>query len=81
LDGKGTAPPRILKTPGLDENLHLQDKVAAALADLRHRHGALSLETLEANAVFYWRRSFRTRAGWKEPGEAIDRGLHDSRRT
>ena len=52
LDGKGTAPPRILKTPGLAENLHLQDKVAQQLADLRHRHGALSLETLEANVVF-----------------------------
>jgi ribonuclease R len=36
----------------LDANLRLQDRVAQRLVDLRHRHGALSLETVEANAVF-----------------------------
>jgi exoribonuclease R len=43
---------RIQQTPGLDENLRLQDRIAQRLVDLRHRHGALSLETLEAHAVF-----------------------------
>ena len=52
LDGEGTAPRRIAEVPGLDENLRLQDRVAHRLVDLRHRHGALSLETLEAKAVF-----------------------------
>jgi VacB/RNase II family 3'-5' exoribonuclease len=52
LDGQGTGPRRIAETPGLDENLRLQDKVAQRLADRRHRHGALSLETVEAKTVF-----------------------------
>ncbi len=52
LDGEGAAPPRVVETPGLDENLRIQDGVAQRLVELRHRHGALSLETTEANAVF-----------------------------
>jgi exoribonuclease-2 len=52
LDGQGAAPPRILAIAGLGENLRLQDSVAQRLVELRHRHGALSLETLEAKAVF-----------------------------
>ena len=52
LEGQGAAPPRVVNTPGLAENLRLQDTVAQRLADLRHRHGALSLETIEAKAVF-----------------------------
>ena len=50
---QGSAPRRILETPGLDENLRLQDRVAQQLVELRHRHGALRLETLEAHAVFH----------------------------
>ena len=38
--------------PGLDENLRLQDKVAQSMKELRHVHGALSLETIEAKPVF-----------------------------
>ena len=41
-----------LEVPGLDENLRIQDSVAQRLVELRHRRGALSLETTEANAVF-----------------------------
>ena len=41
-----------MEIPGLDANLRLQDSVAQRLVDLRHRHGALSLETIEAHAVF-----------------------------
>jgi exoribonuclease-2 len=52
LTGTGPAPQRIGEIPGLDENLRLQDRVAQRLTGLRHRHGALSLETLEAQAVF-----------------------------
>jgi exoribonuclease-2 len=52
LTGTGPAPRRISETPGLDENLRLQDRVAQRLTGLRHRHGALSLETLETQAVF-----------------------------
>ena len=52
LDGEGAAPRRITETPGLDENLRLQDRVAQQLVELRHRVGALSLETIQAKAVF-----------------------------
>ena len=52
LEGKGVAPARLGTIPGLDENLRLQDRIAQRLADLRHRHGALNLETLEPRAVF-----------------------------
>jgi VacB/RNase II family 3'-5' exoribonuclease len=52
LDGAGTAPPRIDGVPGLADNLRAQDAVAQTLAGLRHRHGALSLESIEPKAVF-----------------------------
>jgi exoribonuclease R len=37
---------------GLADNIKLQYRVASKLAELRHLHGALSLETLEARPVF-----------------------------
>ena len=52
LDGQGPAPRRVLEVAGLAENLRLQDSVAQRLVDLRHRLGALSLETIEPKAVF-----------------------------
>ena len=52
LDGTGAAPRPVTEIPGLDANLRLQDNVAQRLAALRHGHGALSLETIEAKAVF-----------------------------
>lgn len=52
LDGDGEAPEEITAVPGLTENLHLQDRVAQSLKSLRHVHGALSLETIEARPVF-----------------------------
>ncbi len=52
LDGKGTEPEAITAVPGLDENLRLQDKTAQSMKYLRHIHGALSLQTLEAKPIF-----------------------------
>ncbi len=52
LEGRGPVPPRAAAVPGLDENLRLQDRVAGRLASLRHRHGALTLETHEPKVVF-----------------------------
>ena len=37
---------------GLAENLRVQDRVAQSLKNLRHVHGALSLETIEAKPIF-----------------------------
>jgi VacB/RNase II family 3'-5' exoribonuclease len=52
LDGATPAPARIATVPGLDQQLRIQDRVAQAMKKLRHAHGALSLETTEARAVF-----------------------------
>jgi len=52
LDGTGPAPPRLMAVPGLDRQLRIQARVAQAMKGRRHRHGALSLDTLEARAVF-----------------------------
>jgi len=52
LEGGGPMPQGIGAVGGLDENLRLQDRVAQKLKALRHRHGALGLETIEARPVF-----------------------------
>lgn len=52
LDGAAPPPARISAVPGLDQQLRIQDRVAQAMKGLRHQHGALSLETVEARAVF-----------------------------
>ncbi len=52
LEGNGPRPPGIGTVSGLDENLRLQDRVAQKLKALRHLHGALNLETIEARPVF-----------------------------
>jgi VacB/RNase II family 3'-5' exoribonuclease len=51
LDG-GSMPEAITTVNGLAENLRLQDKAAQRMRKLRHVHGALSLETLEAKPIF-----------------------------
>lgn len=52
LEGEGPMPQVIGTVNGLDENLRLQDRVAQKLKSLRHLHGALDLETIEARPVF-----------------------------
>ncbi|MCX6145076.1 MAG: RNB domain-containing ribonuclease [Ignavibacteriales bacterium] len=52
LEGSGPMPQEIGIVKGLEENLRLQDSVAQKLKSLRHQHGALDLETIEANPVF-----------------------------
>ena len=52
LDGSAPPPPRVAAVPGLDEQLRTQDRVAQAMKSLRHRRGALSLETIQTRAVF-----------------------------
>jgi len=51
LEGKGDMPAKVKAVPGLAENLKLQDHVADAMRKLRHEHGALDLDTIEARAV------------------------------
>jgi exoribonuclease-2 len=51
LDGNGPMPEAVAAVPGLAENLRIQDREAQQLKDLRHAHGALDLQTLEARPV------------------------------
>jgi exoribonuclease-2 len=52
LGGAAPAPARVAAVPGLEAQLRLQDRVAQAMRGLRYQHGALSLNTPEAEAVF-----------------------------
>jgi VacB/RNase II family 3'-5' exoribonuclease len=51
---EGTAPPprRLSAVPGMEEQLRIQDRAAQALKAVRHRNGALSLETIGVRPVF-----------------------------
>lgn len=52
LEGTGPMPQAVSSVKGLVENIRLQDRVARKLKALRHEHGALDLETIEARPVF-----------------------------
>jgi len=52
LGGEGPVPEAAAVVPGLGENLRIQDRVAQKLKALRHEHGALDLQTLEARPIF-----------------------------
>jgi len=52
LDGNGAIPEAVASANGLEENLRLQDEATRRMKKLRHVHGALSLETIEAKPVF-----------------------------
>ena len=52
LEDNGPMPQGVGTVSGLDENLRLQDRVAQKLKALRHLHGALDLEAIEARPVF-----------------------------
>jgi ribonuclease R len=52
LEGNGAVPEGIAAVNGLAENLRVQDRIAQSLRNLRHVHGALSLETIQAKPIF-----------------------------
>ena len=52
LEGASPALAQMSSVPGLGEQLRIQDRVAQSMKRLRHQHGALSLETIEARPVF-----------------------------
>ena len=52
LEGKEIVAEAITSVNGLAENLRMQDRVAQSMKSLRHTHGALSLETIEAKPIF-----------------------------
>jgi exoribonuclease II len=51
LEGRGPAPAKVAASAELQAQLKLQDEVAQALKNERHRHGALDIETTEVNPV------------------------------
>ena len=52
LDGKGSIPAEIAAVKGMEKNLRLQESTATKMRLLRHMHGALVLDTIEAKPVF-----------------------------
>jgi len=52
LEGNDSIPLEVRKIEGLDDNIHLQDRIAQKMKDLRYEHGALEFETIEAKPVF-----------------------------
>ncbi|MEP7002706.1 MAG: RNB domain-containing ribonuclease, partial [bacterium] len=51
LEGGGPLPPIAARTPGLEAQLRLQDRIAGQLKLLRQQAGALEFDTIEATAV------------------------------
>jgi exoribonuclease-2 len=52
LGGSGPIPRSVATTPGLDEQLRVQDRIARAMRGLRHQRGALTLDTIQTHATF-----------------------------
>ena len=52
LDGKGPMPAPIAAVPGMEQQIRIQDGVAQVLRRIRREHGALTLDTIEARAIF-----------------------------
>ncbi len=48
----GPAPAALAAVKGMDEQIRIQDRVAQTLKNLRHEHGALSLQTIQPSAVY-----------------------------
>ncbi|MDB4914556.1 MAG: Exoribonuclease [Gemmatimonadetes bacterium] len=51
LEGRGPLPDVVAKTPGLEQQLWLQDRAASLLKSLRQKAGALEFDTIEATPV------------------------------
>jgi VacB/RNase II family 3'-5' exoribonuclease len=52
LDGKGPMPAPIAAVSGMEQQIRIQDGVAQKLLRIRHERGALTLDTIEARAIF-----------------------------
>lgn len=51
LEGRSPAPEKVAQSQDLQAQLRLQDEIAQALKNERHRHGALDIETTEVHPV------------------------------
>ena len=53
LEGTSPIPAELAAMEGMESSLRLQDSVAQRMRALRHIHGALVLETIEAKTRFF----------------------------
>jgi exoribonuclease-2 len=51
LDSKGEVPGAVASVPGMEEQIRLQLETSALLRELRKRHGALELQTIQVTPV------------------------------
>ncbi len=51
LEGRGPIPPKVASTPGLEDQLWLQDRAASVLKQAREQAGALQFDTVEATVT------------------------------
>jgi exoribonuclease II len=51
LDGKTGVPESVSKVPGMEAQIKLQAEIAERLGEFRREHGAIELETIQANPV------------------------------
>jgi len=51
LEGNGPIPKAVALVSGMDGQLRLQDEIAQKMKKLRHKHGALELETIEPRPI------------------------------
>src|ERR1700736_2774821 len=51
LENKSGTPDKVAASTELQSQLKLQDEIAQALKNVRHRHGALNIETIEVSPV------------------------------
>jgi len=51
LAGQAAAPPKVVASKELQQQLHLQDEIAQRLRSERASHGALNLETIETQSI------------------------------
>jgi len=52
LTGAAAAPAQVAPVAGMDQQLRIQDQIAQRLRKVRHSHGALGLQSIEARPVF-----------------------------
>jgi exoribonuclease-2 len=71
LENRGPAPAPLAAVPGLAELVRMQDVAAQRLKGRRHEHGALDLETLEAQPVFEGGRVVDLRCEPKNRAESL----------
>src|SRR4029453_9729457 len=75
LDGEAPVPAGVAKIGGLEECLRLQDRTAGAMRHRRQQEGALSLDSVQAQAVFDGEQLTGLRRDQKNRAKALIEGF------